>query len=145
MKIRVSKLRRIIREAIADTMIAPTEAPAPSQASLKQGSHPAMRDTSGDKSNAVAKIVNAQLGDTSKTQEIQKYVSQLDPQEKLVKNAEQIAQDFMALQSGPSGPGQQQTVGNPTMKAGNYDQEQQAKRKQQSLFDKYSTPKDKFQ
>ena len=104
-----------------------------------------MRNTSGDKSNAVAKIVNAQLGDTSKTQEIQKYVSQLDPQEKFVKNAEQIAQDFMALQSGPSGPGQQQTVGSPTMKAGNYDQEQQAKRKQQSLFDKYSTPKDKFQ
>ena len=97
MKISLSELRALIKEAIADTMMAPTEAPPASQAQIKGANHPAIRSNTpaSTKANQVAKIVNQRTGDTSLTQSVQKYVSSLDPQDQLVKTAEQIAQEFL--------------------------------------------------
>lgn len=49
-----------------------------------------------NKANQVAKIVNQHLGNTSSTQRVQQYVAQLDPQERLVMTAEQIAQAYLS-------------------------------------------------
>jgi hypothetical protein len=95
MKVSVKRLRKMIQEAIADTMMAYTEAPPPSQQQKAQGDHPALRDQSNNKSNQVARIVNQKLGNTSKTQQVQQYVAAMDPQERLVMTAEQIAQAFL--------------------------------------------------
>lgn len=97
MKIKISQLRSLIREVVADTMLAPTEAPPVSQQQLQNANHQAMgpRTQSTTKANMVAKIVNQRAGDTTKTQAVQKYVASLDPQDQLVKTAEQIAQEFL--------------------------------------------------
>lgn len=100
MKIRLSKLRALIREAIADTVMAPTEAPPPSTQQLQKADHQSLRANApgASKANQVAKIVNQQMGNTTMTQAVQKYVASLDPQDQLVMTAEQIAQQFLAMQ-----------------------------------------------
>jgi len=95
MKLTVKRLRAIIKEAVADTMMAHTEAPPPSARQQAMGDHPALRDTSNNKANAVAKLVNQMLGNTNSTQHVQQYVAAMDPQERLVMTAEQIAQAFI--------------------------------------------------
>ena len=95
MKLTLKRLRAIIREAVADTMMAHTEAPPPSVRQQAQGDHPALRDTSNTKANQVAKIVNSKLGNTGSTQRVQQYVASMDPQERLVMTADQIAQAFL--------------------------------------------------
>lgn len=97
MKISVKFLRKIIREAIGDTMMAYTEPAPASQQSYQAGDHQAMRDTQGtNKANQVAKIVNQKTGNTSATQRVQQYVAQMDPQQRLVLTADQIAQEFLS-------------------------------------------------
>lgn len=95
MKLTVKRLRAIIREAVADTMMAHTEAPPPSARQQVMGDHPALRDTSNNKANAVAKLVNQMTGNTNFTQQVQQYVAAMDPQERFVMTAEQIAQAFL--------------------------------------------------
>lgn len=51
------------------------------------------------KANQVAKVVNAQVGNTSMTQRVQQFVAQLDPQQRLVMTADQIAQQFLSQQN----------------------------------------------
>ena len=98
MKIRLSKLRALIKEAIADTMMAPTEAPPPSAQQLQSADHQSLRANAPgtSKANQVAKIVNQKMGNTTMTQAVQKYVASLDPQDQLVMPAEQIAQLFLS-------------------------------------------------
>lgn len=90
----------MIREAVADTLLAHTEAPPPSIKQQTQGDHPALSagNPAVNKANQVAKIINQKTGDTSKTQQVQQYVATMDPQERLVMTAEQIAQAFLARQ-----------------------------------------------
>ena len=75
--------------------MAHTEAPPPSAHQQIMGDHPALRDTSNNKANAVAKLVNQMTGNTNFTQQVQQYVAAMDPQERFVMTAEQIAQAFL--------------------------------------------------
>jgi hypothetical protein len=100
-KITISQLRKLIREAVADTMMAHTEAPPPSIKQQVTGDHPALRDTSNNKANAVAKIVNQKIGNTSLTQKVQQFVAALSPEDKLVMTADEIAQNFLQSRNNP--------------------------------------------
>lgn len=102
MRIKLSELRQIIRETIADTMVAPgvsahTELPPDSgRAYHGPAADPSMR---GDqvlvKANQVSKIVSQKMNSNDYFQQVKQFVAQMDPQERLVKTAQQIAQDFL--------------------------------------------------
>ena len=92
MKIKLSQLRRLVREAIHDTMMAYTEPVPSTPASIQNGQHPAMQQRSqvDNKVNQVVKLLTKQ-GRHVDANQIKQFVTQLDPQEQLVMTAEQIA------------------------------------------------------
>lgn len=96
MKIRLGALRRIIREEAHDTVMTPTQSVPASPESMKDASHPALKnhDPVASKANQVVKVIQSH-GQRADVRDVQKFISSLSPQRALVISAEDMARAFM--------------------------------------------------
>jgi hypothetical protein len=96
MKITLGRLRRLVREAARDTVMAPTEPVEASPEAVRTASHPSLRAPSpaDAKVNQVSKLLQAK-GHHANVQDLKKFVSGLDPKRALVLTPEDIASAFL--------------------------------------------------
>ncbi len=103
------------------------------QANL-QGNNP-----NAQRASAIAKIL-ADRGEILAPEAIQTWLKSQDPVETFGKSTQALADEYSQGGTPPGTP----TVGAPQFKDTDFDQEQAEKKKQQTMFDKYSTPLEKF-
>lgn len=93
MRLKLSELRRLIREAVHDTMMAHTEPVEASPESLKVADHASLGGQNNPltaKVNQVMKVF-ARQGKQVNANDVKKLLSTVDPQRLLVLTADQVA------------------------------------------------------